>query len=416
MRVLHLADVHLDTRFARRSSRVRSVLQDASRTAFSRAVALAIEEGVDAVLIAGDLFDDDQLSFETERFLLQQMERLDDAGIQVVYATGNHDPGRAGLRAHSLEWPDNVELLRTPTPRRIPIRDDTGELVGWVTGAGHESASEARDLSADFPAPEGERPEVALLHTQVVGSTGGARHDRYAPSRRSRLCEAGFHYWALGHVHVRQAVSEDPPIHYPGSLQGKTPRETGSRGCLVVDLSDPRSPGVEFHPLAPVRWESVSVRELSEATTLRSLEGCITTAWTEARAGDPGDADTDWIVRFELQGPCALYQELRRPTEVETLEEEIAARLDLLDVEIRTDLVHAPVAVDDHRDRQDVLGEVLALARRAREDPELRAKLRPESLAGSTAGEVEDEDDYLRKLLAGIDAELVVRLLEGREA
>ena len=93
MRFLHVADVHLDTSFSGRSEAVRRRLRDASREAFRNAVDLAIREDVHAFLIAGDLFDGERLSFQTERFLLEQTERLGDHGITVVYATGNHDPG-----------------------------------------------------------------------------------------------------------------------------------------------------------------------------------------------------------------------------------------------------------------------------------------------------------------------------------
>jgi len=93
MRFLHIADVHLDTSFAGRSEEVRARLREASRQAFRNAVDLAIREDVHALLIAGDLFDGDRLSFQTERFLLEQVGRLNDQGISVVYATGNHDPG-----------------------------------------------------------------------------------------------------------------------------------------------------------------------------------------------------------------------------------------------------------------------------------------------------------------------------------
>ena len=96
MRILHLADVHLDTSFQGRSSRIRTRLRGATREAFRNAVELALDAEVHAVVIAGDLFDGDLLSFPTERFLLDQAHRLGDNGITMVYATGNHDPIKIG--------------------------------------------------------------------------------------------------------------------------------------------------------------------------------------------------------------------------------------------------------------------------------------------------------------------------------
>lgn len=80
-RFLHLADVHLDTTFLCRTAALRSRLRDALREAVKRAVDCAIEEDVHAVLVAGDLFDNERLSFATEQFLSEQLSRLHHSQI-----------------------------------------------------------------------------------------------------------------------------------------------------------------------------------------------------------------------------------------------------------------------------------------------------------------------------------------------
>ena len=118
-RFIHIADVHLDTPFASRSEALRERLREAAREAFRRAADLAISQKVDAFLIAGDLFDGDRLSFATERFLLQQLDRLHEGGVSVYYACGNHDPG--GARIDGMPWPPGVHDIRrrqTVGPRR----------------------------------------------------------------------------------------------------------------------------------------------------------------------------------------------------------------------------------------------------------------------------------------------------------
>ncbi|HET9949749.1 MAG TPA: DNA repair exonuclease, partial [Longimicrobiales bacterium] len=252
MRFVHVADVHLDTSFAGRSETVRRRLREASRDALRRAVDLAIREDVHALLVAGDLFDGERLSFRTERFLLEQAARLADHGITLVYATGNHDPGSTEAGPRALDWPPNVRVAADATPRRLLISDGAGTPVGYVNAIGHASAAERADLSRLLPRPERELPEVGLLHTQVHTSIGAEEHHPYAPSELSYLLRAGYDYWALGHVHARQMLAEDPPIWYPGSLQGRTHAEQGERGALLVDLSDRDAPAVSFRPLAPV--------------------------------------------------------------------------------------------------------------------------------------------------------------------
>lgn len=152
MRVLHIADVHLDTPFPGRTESVRQRLQEASREALHRCFALAKRERVDVVVIAGDLFDGSRLSFGTERFLVDEMHGLDQAGIAVVYATGNHDSVGDGGRSSELEWPPNVTLAAGLPPTRVAIRGREGEVLGHVTAAGHGTSREMRDLSVDSKA------------------------------------------------------------------------------------------------------------------------------------------------------------------------------------------------------------------------------------------------------------------------
>ena len=116
MRFIHIADVHLDTPFARHTPELRSRLRDASRESFRRAVSLGIAQSVDAFVIAGDLFDGETLELSTERFIREEFARLSAAGIQVVYATGNHDPGNSSVRDDRIEWPENVTVVGGPDP------------------------------------------------------------------------------------------------------------------------------------------------------------------------------------------------------------------------------------------------------------------------------------------------------------
>ncbi|HSR41433.1 MAG TPA: DNA repair exonuclease [Longimicrobiales bacterium] len=408
MRFVHLADVHLDTPFGARSGHVRERLREAAREAFRRAVGLAVEEGAHAFLVAGDLFDGARLSFQTERFLMAELARLASAGVQVIYATGNHDPGRGGQRAHSLEWPEGVTAIREAEPVTVEVRAPDGRVVGRVTGAGHETDREERDLSSSFPRPAGGVPEVALLHTQVVGARQAEAHDRYAPSELDALRRSGHDYWALGHVHLRQELSASPPVWYPGSLQGRGPGETGARGALLVELGEGGDASVEFRPLCPVRWERLGVRGLGSARSVDALAGAVEAAWRNAREGDPGLPGTEWLLRVELQGPCPLHRELSREEDRRVLEEDVAARLGLLAAEVRVGGLHPPVDPDANRDRQDVLGEALRLLAELEEDDVALLELRPEELAGAPR----DEAAYLRSLLEGLDGEATARLLD----
>jgi DNA repair exonuclease SbcCD nuclease subunit len=416
MRFLHLADVHLDTSFAGRSEEVRRRLREASREAFHRAVDLAIREDVHALLIAGDLFDGDRLSFQTERFLLEQAERLGDHGITMVYATGNHDPGSPDLGPRPLPWPMSVRVAADATPRRFQVNDHAGEPVGYVTAVGHATSRVKDDLSRRLPVPAGPLPEVALLHTQVHSSEGARDHHPYAPSELTYLLHAGYDYWALGHVHVRQELSPDPPVWYSGSLQGKTHADRGERGALLVDLADRAAPIVSFRPLAPVRWDTLTVDRLDTVTSLDELERHIQVAWTARREDDPGTTGTEWMVRVVLVGPCPLWAELRTDEDQELLAGELRGLLGALDVTVITDGVHPVVPIEEHRARTDVLGEVLRLSDTIRRGERTLTTLDPSTLVGITSDDPVVVAAYVRALLVDADGELAAHLLEDAEA
>jgi DNA repair exonuclease SbcCD nuclease subunit len=412
MRFVHVADVHLDTSFAGRSEGVRQRLRDASRAAFAAAVELAIREEVHAFLVAGDLFDSDRLSLRTERFLLEQLAKLGEHHVTVVYATGNHDPGSAPLGPRRLQWPAHVHVVPDATPRRVLVTDRAGEPVGWVTAVGHASAEERADLSRAFPRPAGDLPQVAVLHTQVHHSLGADAHHPYAPSELSYLLRAGYDYWALGHVHERQALAHDPPIWYAGSLQGRTHAERGERGALLVDLRDRDAPTVTFRPLAPVRWETLVTDRLDGVRSLDELLRHVQLAWEAERRLDPGRDATAWMPRVVLSGPCPLWAELRSEEDREHVASELRELLGALEVAVVADGIHPVVSLEEHAARVDVLGEALRLCAAVRRG-DIGLGIPAADLAGVGGEDPLSVDRYVRELLERADGELAARMLEN---
>ena len=402
LRILHVADAHLDTPFYGREESLRQKLRQAALEAFDAAVRHAIGREVDALLIAGDLFDNDLLSFATEKFLLEQMARLRDAGIFVFYVTGNHDPGRANYRAHQLKWPDNVCLFRSGSPETVPIGD-----VGWLTAAGHSSKEESRNLASEFGAPKGDRPHVAMLHTQVMSARGADRHDRYAPCSHGDLA-AAYDYWALGHVHLRQRVFDDLPAWYAGNLQGRHPRETGSKGALYVEIERDRPPEPEFLPLAPIVWDWVKLKCPRDAVTLDGLAGVLSTVATEELRLDDG---CEHFVRLDLTGQSPLARELMDEDNIGELEKALVTALDVAWLEVRPRGIVRPVDVEAYRESPTVLGQALTLIEHARGNDDVIDALRPSDLVQ----EQDEERAYLRSLLEDAEHEIAGLLVPEEE-
>ena len=408
LRIVHAADIHLDTPYRRHDEAVRARLLEAGREAFTRLIDLALERQADTLLIAGDLFDNDWLTLATERVLVDELTRATSAGVTVVYATGNHDPGRANYRAMGINWPkERFHLVGSRQPRQIAIERD-GEVVGWVVAAGHQTPREDRDLAATFPRAPGPEPAVALLHAQVVGAAAADQHDRYAPTTLESL-DPSYAYWALGHIHQRQELRRDPPVRYAGNVQGRHFGEESAKGALVVELDRGAAPEIEFEALAPVRWETLEPEGLEAAHTVADVKAAVAAAFAGPRSEAP--PDQEWILRVDLRGASQLASLLASGDERTELAAQLREDLDVLDVEVRDRGLHRPLDLDSHRDQPHLLGQTLALLARAATDATALDGITPSEMAGGDAGDAEARREYLRELLDGLDAEAAERLL-----
>ena len=409
---LHLADVHFDTLSLGRSEALRQHLRTALKTAFSRAVDCALQEKVDAVLIAGDLYDDKQLSFSTEQFLLSQLRRLDEAGIACFYAAGDHDPGGEAFRAAHIEWPGSVHCITSREPRVFHVRDGSGAVRFRVVGAGHARPDEQQNLAEAFPTAEDGVPHVGLLHAQVPSAEGAERHGQRAPCRVEDLRRARYAYWALGHVHERQEVDEEANAWYAGNLQGCLPGETGAKGGLLVTVNRNRQTQVVFRSFAPTRRVDLSLDQLEEVHTPRLLIQQVRQAFQEAVQGE---AVENWLLRIRLQGPCPLAGELAGKEQLDDLEETLADELNVLDAEVRTGQLTRPIDVSSYREEVHLIGEMLDIIEQAAREDKLLDELAPALLAAGPE-EADQRRAYLRSLLEELDREAVARLLEEEAA
>ena len=263
-RFLHCADLHLDSPLQGLEAdpdAPAARIRDATRHAFAAIVSFAIEQKIDFILAAGDLYDQDWQDWRTGQFLIRELGRLDRAGIPFIAIRGNHDAENVITRR--LEFPGTAKLLRATRPEshRIP------HLNVAIHGQSFASRSVADNLSRNYPAPEAGHFNIGLLHTNLDGD---ARHDNYAPSNSHDLNHHGYDYWALGHIHTRVMTGPDPWIVYPGNIQGRHIRETGPKGAVLVTVTDGGiATPPAFIPFDTVRWAHLSI-DLTHVTDLES--------------------------------------------------------------------------------------------------------------------------------------------------
>jgi len=250
---IHTADIHIDSPLRgleRYEGAPVEEIRSATRQAFRNLVELAIAETVDFVLIAGDVYDGDWKDYNTGLFFVSQLARFSREGIRVVIIRGNHDA--ASQITKSLRLPENVSQFSTKKAETKRF-DDIGVAIH---GQSYPKRDVTDDLSSKYPPASKDHFNIGLLHTALDGREG---HDLYAPCRIEGLVAKGYDYWALGHVHKREIVSESPFIIFPGNLQGRHVKEFGPKGPVLVKVEGGEVTALEYPELDVVRWVQCDV-------------------------------------------------------------------------------------------------------------------------------------------------------------
>ena len=302
---LHAADLHLDSPLRgldRYEGAPVDAIRQATRRAVENLVSLAIEERVAFVLIAGDLYDGNWKDFKTGQFFVRQMNTLRDAGIDIYFIRGNHDA--ESVITKSLNLPDNVFGFET-AKATTQIHEPSGTAIH---GQSFARRSITADLSAGYPDHVTGQFNIGLLHTSAAGYSD---HETYAPCTVEGLCSRGYDYWALGHVHARQTLSDNGQIvAFSGNTQGRHMRETGPKGCLLVTV-DGGVPQTEFRALDVFRWERVT----ADAGQCDHPDDVLAAIASELRCVVADAEGRTTAARIEVVGRCEAHGRLAEDTE-----------------------------------------------------------------------------------------------------
>lgn len=298
---VHAADIHLDSPLSglqRYEGAPVTFIRLATRKAFENLVDYCIDEKVNFLLLAGDLYDGEWKDYNTGLFFASQMSRLKREGIKVFIVKGNHDA--ASQISRNLRLPDNVTVFSAGKPGTAKIET----LKVAVHGQSFANQSVTEDLSRNYPQPVNNFFNVGLLHTCANGREG---HDNYAPCDINYLTGKGYDYWALGHVHKREILSEDPYIVFPGNIQGRNIRERGAKGCTLVEVKEGHITGVKDVHLDVLRWVLLEV-DLSD---LEKEEELLRKVSLEIEELLSKTQNRFLAIRIVLSGATSLHQELK---------------------------------------------------------------------------------------------------------
>lgn len=243
LKLLHAADFHLDTPFRSLPLREAQRRRREQRRALDALRDLAVAQGVELALLAGDLFDAQTIYPETVEALSDALARFP---CPVCIAPGNHDPFTERSPYNTHIWPDNVHIFSSEAVTALTFPD----LKARVYGCAFTSPAREDDPLAGFSAPRDGLWNLGVFHTQV-GKAGS-----YAPVDPASLAAGGLAYAALGHVHqtLPPNLSSPTPWAYSGCLMGRGFDETGDKGACIVTLEGNRVVDWQFVPLAQSRY------------------------------------------------------------------------------------------------------------------------------------------------------------------
>lgn len=294
LKFIHASDFHLDVSVSGLTELPKHLIEVLASAPYHAAVKVfdtAIAERVDFVLLAGDLFDIDSGNARSAAFLLNQFERLNEKDIAIYWVAGECDhpdrwPG-------SIELPPNVVTFNSSVIEHLDHRRE-GKRIARIMAAGFDPK---RRSGSEFVSPEHDVFNIALTHGEYESSSLTGQHVRY---------------WAMGGRHKAAKLEKhDTIVVYPGTTQGRSPKESGAHGfkiCRVDNSGKLRVQTVEtdrvrFLPQKVAISEQVLTDELKNELAERALkiisdttDQIVMSSWFLSTDGDfnPGIRKKEW--------------------------------------------------------------------------------------------------------------------------
>ena len=250
MKILHSADLHLDTPFSGRSREQTKYLREQLLAVPEKLAKLCRQERCDLFLLSGDLFDG---PWSRESFVALR-NALEDCSVPVLISPGNHDYVNLKSPYTTETWPSNVYVFTQPRMEALLLE----ELDCRVYGAGYRSM-DCGSLLENFRRRTDARYHIGILHGDPTQADSPC-----CPITADQIRTSGLDYLALGHIHKGGQLRQGRTLcAWPGCPMGRGFDETGVKGALVVTLE--KEAQAHFRPLDTPRFfeEKTSVEALS---------------------------------------------------------------------------------------------------------------------------------------------------------
>ncbi len=261
IRILHCADLHLDSPFSLHAPREAERRRTELRSDLSSIMMYIRAQKVQLCLISGDLFDGESVTPETRVLLEREFSSCPDC--RFFLSPGNHDPLVAASPYRIMSLPANVHVFG---PQKERVRLD--ELGTDVYGFGFDLRNGAENPLQGYPARDPERLSILCCHGELDGGAGS----RNGPFSRADIASCGFDYVALGHIHKGTGLQREGRVYwaYPGCIEGRGFDETGYKGVLFGTLEKGHA-DLQFVRISKRRYE-VAACDVTGCDRLQALD------------------------------------------------------------------------------------------------------------------------------------------------
>ena len=227
VKVLHCADLHFDTPFKELSKEVSDTSKNELLEVFKKIIDLAIEENIEVLLIAGDVFDNLTVNKNTLFFISDQIKRIKN--IKVFISPGNHDPYNEKSFYSMINWPENVYIFKGDMEFK-----EVKELNLIIWGAGFRNNYENETLLKSINV-ENNKINIMLLHGEIISANS---KNEYNPIYINDIYKSNIDYIALGHRHKFSGILKEgmTTYAYSGCPQGRGFDEEGEKGVIIGEV------------------------------------------------------------------------------------------------------------------------------------------------------------------------------------
>lgn len=289
MKILHCADLHLDSPFRSGNAEKSEVRRRELRGTFSSLILYIKTEKIPLALLAGDLFDSPFVTRETAAFFAKELASVPEC--RFIIAPGNHDPYTPDSIYARVPFPQNVYIFREAALNKFSFPELGVDVYGYAFVT---NRLESNPFAGRIP-DSTETINLLCAHGDV-----GNPLSPYGPIPEKDIAEAGFDYCAFGHIHNSEGIKKTGNAYYAysGCLEGRDFGETGHKGALVLDIT--KTCGLLSLKATPVRFSGrryegfdLDLSGIADSDTVRAkIKGLL----TEKALG------SDTLLRLTLRG------------------------------------------------------------------------------------------------------------------